>query len=673
MPMSFEPSVGLLKKGILQKYDPSTKTITVSLDDESQFVNGYGKNAILSTSITVPLPLYYNNGLFIGTVPKAGTPVILGQGPSNTHYFVSFLVQDLTTVPEIKENELLIQSNVNTKIALNTKDDITLGGIKDKVHILTTVGNGKSLITTSFDNKYEFTQSGRSVSGLVRRERKGINTNYPNSNILKNDDYYNSLGIIAFDPSMAANFLSASTRKNPPYVENRSLTYEFAIDSNVDNDHIEIENYKSSSSNSTNKNINYNLPNRKIRRTDTLSLSLTSPNYLIEKVEGNVVDIFGNILDLNRTPIQIGERFNLSLNKDSSGDKSSTYSDIRALQRKGLAYHFEINARKDIAGSVGLPDYTSSKDYARDRSKFFLDIDKEGQFKLNVPASSEKGNIPLLTRYENYSTVGTEDNNNYNKLFYRDDNTDILLDSFAQVTNKYNLGQKVDNQKVTIKNNDIEASPIDRLTKEHIKYGTAHHDVLSTCYTHQDNSFINYQGTDFTVDISKLPILKNVVNPVISVGSKANAGGRSGSINFDGSLDLNIGANTVDRQSLIMDTAGGVVANIGRDNKNISAAISMDGQLLVQLGGQGIDKDSRFKDLDNGFVAGALDIRVVTSGGFATMVRIDDSGVTVMTPQRLVMHSNQDMVFRSNSRIYIEGEEVLINKRQVKKLPGTSI
>ena len=55
------------------------------------------------------------------------------------------------------------------------------------------------------------------------------------------------------------------------------------------------------------------------------------------------------------------------------------------------------------------------------------------------------------------------------------------------------------------------------------------------------------------------------------------------------------------------------------------------------------------------------------------MIRIDDNGVSILTPGSIKVHSEHDLTLRSDSRVYIEGEDVLINKRQVAKLPGISI
>jgi len=128
----------------------------------------------------------------------------------------------------------------------------------------------------------------------------------------------------------------------------------------------------------------------------------------MEIVKGTAVDTFGNILDLNREALPIGKTEKLSLSDNP--DKTDAFTRIRAQLRKAIGYHFELNARKGKDGASDsalsdIPDPLKYKNYSRERSRFTFDIDKEGQFKLNVPSSSETGNIPLLTRHENFSTL----------------------------------------------------------------------------------------------------------------------------------------------------------------------------------------------------------------------------------------------------------------------------
>jgi hypothetical protein len=257
---------------------------------------------------------------------------------------------------------------------------------------------------------------------------------------------------------------------------------------------------------------------------------------------------------------------------------------------------------------------------------------------------------------------------------------DIFQDSFAApVATPVNTGftYATERGSIQLKDGNADGAPIDRITKSHIKHGTVYHDLLQTCYSHQNNAFINYQaGTsqNITVDISQIPVLTNIVSKTINVsGNNANAGGRSGSINFDGSIEMNIGANTVDRQSIWLDTAGGIVANIGRDLQKRSAAVSMNGDVFIQIGGFGVVGDTRFIKENNGSVGAVLDLRVFTDGGYVHMVRCDKNGVTIMTPGNMALHAKGNMKLSSDANIEIDCETLTIQQRMVLKTLGGSI
>jgi hypothetical protein len=663
----FDEEVGLLKVGAIVGYDVTRGILKVKLNNASAI---RGKEA---QPIDVPAPhaLFYNNGLFIGTLPVTNTPVVVAQGGGGQHYFVSFLAENLPAVPALSLGELLIRSNNDTKISLNVSNDIHIGAPNNRIHI-----NTKSnYITTNFYSENHFTQAARKVEGVIKRDLRP-NTKFDPNTKLENDNYDDKMYVIGLDPMATANQISAGSNKNPPFVEYREMVYEFQPLSNVNDELAEAQLYSDTAPAAQ----QFTFPNRRKSRADTLSLTLAAPNYLMETIKGTVVDIFGNLLDLNRVPLPVGQEQNTL--RATSTDKVASYKLIRELERKSLAYHFEINARKDLTGQngqVALPDITSNADYARNRSRFFVDIDKEGQLKVNVPASSEKGNIPLLTRYENYSTYGPDDNNNPNKLVFRDDRLDIFQDSFAAPI--FDTGTfAVERGSVKLDNNGADGAPLDRITEAHIKHGTAYHDVLSTCYAHHNNDFLKFVFDPNNPVFSKsviddtVSILENVVTDTIIVGGEsANGGGRSGSLNFDGSLDVNIGANTVDRQSLWLDTAGGVVANIGRDLKNMSAAIKMDGNVYMQIGGMGVSTDSRFVLQNNGQVGAVCDIRVFNSGLRCTLLRIDDDGIKILSPGGIAIHASGDMRLTSDSDIAIDCETLTLQGRFVSKVSGGSI
>lgn len=646
--------VGLLRLATVKSYDSQKGLLTVNLDMSNITINTETKKVI-----KIPFSFYSVGGLFIGGIPDPGTPIVIGQGEGGNWHFVSFIVNNTPSLPKLKSGELLLQSSSTTQLTLNTNGTINLGSITNRIHVNT----DSNLYIDNFENRLSFTQANRHVVGPVKRDLR------PNKNIAEDSKldsplFDKFLFPIGLDPSATLKNIKSNS-KNPPFVENRELTYEFVYSADVTDELQESAIYGKSNQ----KKEKFILPNRRKSRSDTLSLSLLEPNFLMETIKGTVVDIFGNILDINRNRLPIGSD-EFTIRSEGNKDKISAYFKIREAQRKSIAYHFEINAKKDLKGKNGqirLPDINSNTDYARNRSRFFLDIDKEGMFKLNVPASSEVGNIPLLARYENYSSFGTEDSNNPNKFYKREDGLDIFLDSFAK-----------DGGVISVENENGIATPKDRITDQHLKHGTAYHNILNTCQAHQSSEFISY-AFEPLFDISAIPTYpaddrnKNIVCPTIKVGgADANAGGRSGSINFDGSIELNVGANTVDRHSMWLDTAGSIIGNIGRDKRNISAAVTMDGDLLLQVGGNGIGTDSRFTN-NSGFRPGAIDIRVFNAGFDCTLIRVDNEGVKIMTPGRMVFQSQGDMLFRSASGIILDGERVVIHDREVLKFPVTTV
>ena len=676
----FDPPPGLLQRGTIQGYDPVHGTIQVQLNTASA-IKGQKR---LVVDVPASHTMFYNNGLFIGTLPSQGTPIVIAQGLGGQYFFVSLVAENLPIVPTLTQDELLIQANNATYITLNTSNDISIGSDNNQIHINT--GNKNfpktNLISLNFQNENHFTQAYREVGGLIKRDLRP-NIYFDQDSKLEDDSYDKKYKIIGLDPTVTSNDLVSGSGKNPPLSEHRELVYEFQYISDVQDDVTETNRYSSAKQTPP----VYTSPNRRKSRADTLSLSLVSPNYLMEEIKGTVVDIFGNILDINRVPIPVGSGQN-TLNPSNSQDKSIAYTNIRALERNGVAYHFEINARKDLSQQTGSTE-VSLLDINTDnynakllRSRFFFDVNKEGQFKLNVPASSETGSIPLLARYENYSTYGPEDSGNPNKLWFRNDNLDIFLDGLAAYPTTPNTSGGFNSDTTThgsiaIMNGDAVGTPIDRINNNHMQHGTIFHDILQTCYVFQNNDFLNYQNGEnpIPIDLSSITPLSNIVkNTIYTGGSQANAGGRSGQISLDGSLEMNIGANTSDRQSLWIDTAGGIVGNFGRDINSRSAMLSMNGDVYIQIGGYGISGDTRFAALNNGNYGAVLDLRISsTLGGYVNMIRVDQNGITIMSPGNIQMHSKGNMTLTADGNMTLDAASLTVQQRLVLKASGGSI
>ena len=218
-------------------------------------------------------------------------------------------------------------------------------------------------------------------------------------------------------------------------------------------------------------------------------------------------------------------------------------------------------------------------------------------------------------------------------------------------------------------------TPIDRILNQHIKHGSPFHSITNSLITFQSSvasQFLDIQYNQI-VNLNAIPTYTNIVSPTITVsGNNANAGGRSGSLNFDGSLEVAVGANTIDRQSLWLDTAGGVIANVGRDKNGISLGLSADGDILVEVGGNGVTTDSRFSDQNNAYRQGSLDIRVLNEGFTVSIVRIDKNGVSIVTPSSINLVA-RDIQINASGTMDLEADNLILQGRLVNKLPATSI
>jgi len=354
-----------------------------------------------------------------------------------------------------------------------------------------------------------------------------------------------------------------------------------------------------------------------------------------------------------------------------SENKKDAFEKIREISRRSIAYHMEINTRKPLEDQ--LPPENKITDYARSSSNFSIDIDKEGQFKINVPASSEIGNIPLFTRYDNFSNlIAREDNDTLPNSYIRaDNNKEIYISSF------------VNHENISINGDDPLKgfeSPIDRITGTQIKLGTVHHDITQVCKfltTQSPRLPSTKQVHPYSDDSNKMNNASHFTpyNPIVSssittYGDSANAGGRSGSINLDGFVSVNIGANTIDRQSLWLDYAGGVVSSIGRDKQGISYAASLDGDLILQVGGAGIGNtyDSRFSDQNDAVRNGTVDVRVIVNNGQQLIFRMSSTGIDIYSPGDINITSQQNINIKAGGTLGLDGVMIQTHATSTKRI-----
>lgn len=659
--------IGAPIRGVIQKIDLQAGVVYVHLthtDTDTLY------------PVKIPAGWVGPNGEISAGYPSVGTNIfcILSQG--GEWVFINYNQQNLSkpytsngkkripSVNKLSPGRWVTLVNNDVSLIVDPKEGILEG---DSIQF-TQSDPAHDLWSIRFDHQLDFSEAHRHTIGPIKRDEKSSSTRGIDGSSLSGHSYISGLRPIGLDPSTNVSVAYNSTR-NPGLTENRSLYYEFLNSFGYTND-LDEERIYAGENPSTTKPYQ-----RKSNITDTLSLSLDQPNYLLEVIIGTIVDMYGNILDINRNVLPNGLIDSLSFRK-SDENKNEVFKKLLEQLRKSIAYHFELNARKD---NFNLPDYNNKDDYVRNRSRFQLDIDKEGQFKLNVPSSSEIGNIPLLVRHENFSNLKGAENEGTGPeadrgRFIRNATSkkDVFLEPYGQGC-------------VTLKSNEDELksfiAPTDRHTGDVIKLGTAFHDISGILTSHQFSAI--YAGTGGYTDSilnNVAPVGDIVSTEIIVAGDGANAGGRSGTLSLDGSLNLSIGANTVDRQSLWLDCAGGIVSAIGRDKYNRSISASLDGDLLLEVGGLGINTDSRFptEKYNNEARDGVIDIRVWNSGSFHT-IRIDNQGIKIHTPQRIDIVSEGEMRFKSvRNNITFDAENItfyssLTPPREVERTAGVKI
>ena len=689
--------MAITRKARIKKY-LGNGLVSVVLDDGS---DPSSKNS----EYTVDLSIAYctPDGAIIAGYPEKQTPILLEQvqGGWNISNFAKpdRVFNDSSSgeagvfsnfMADFRPNRILLQSKkASNRIYLEAPSDddprgnneISLGSALSSLDL----DIKRDIINHDFYNEYKFTSANREILGTIKRDIQENSLRNIEGSVLYDNNYDDNLWVVGMDPSASPSpVTSGNIIRNLSLAESRKIIYEFE---NIgEGQNFEADNIEISKLDSNYKRIKSKEVQRNESRAVSFGLNLYYPNHLFEEVLGTGVDSFGNILDLNRAILPLGKG-DLSLNDNASS--KDAFSKIRNVHRKAIAYHFEINTRKEngaiqkvIRGDDGIPEIKESEgsipgayevlsvedfdNYARDRSRFFFDVDKEGQFKLNVPMSSETGNIPLHTRYVNSSVLAfsNDDINSPNDFLLEDQGVDIYLENytFNPVTNG-----------VTLKGEEGDIGPIDRKSGKAMKLNVVYHDITQAGYQFtkkrleddEGNLLVRYQP-DSSINKRQLDIqLDKIITSEINIsGSNANAGGRSGTINLDGFLSWSIGANTVDRQSLWLDTAGGIISTIGRDRRGVSYLGNYDGDVLMQIGGKTIDtnpdkiKDTRFAKENDTAQSGVLDIRVIKSDGQMTIVRIDESGVSIATQGRFEVMSEQDIVFNSNSNILFDAPNI---------------
>jgi hypothetical protein len=260
------------------------------------------------------------------------------------------------------------------------------------------------------------------------------------------------------------------------------------------------------------------------------------------------------------------------------------------------------------------------------------------------------------------------------------------------------------NKKTSWIDDDSGKISIQKIMNKNIESGTAFHDITQTSWNLIRNN-INKKASDIVFEgaNSNIPGFRAISKEInVLVQNKKtdeipNAGGRSAQINLDGSLEMSIGANTIDRVSYVLDTAGSIVHHLGRDKSGRSAIIQTDGEIALEVGGFDFIGESTNDSVDTRFVGRGksredtleLDPRQFRSGKIVikvkratkdgsgpeendTLLVIDETGITLKTAGRFDIISDQDMSFVSKSKIILDAPKVQIYKKNPKYVSRSS-
>lgn len=650
---------------------------------DCEFYDRFGEKLV---RCPIPYPYAGRGGGFLAGI-EPDTIVLLANSSEEKWYVVGFIPDvifygtsvegegdinfDESPYPELEPGELVVKGKAGQKIEL--LNDGRLGidaGIGSSASDIELVPASQGMFVR-VNNIYQFTEAGRRVEGIIRRDLnlKEKPEDTTSTDFLASSSYDTILSEIGRSPLDEVQYrtttLAKSVIRNPALIEKKDITYEFADSFDVRYFESELKAMASTDPRNITNNIldlQADPSSRENRRTDTLNLHNRNYNHLIEKVQGTLVDIYGNVLDINRNIIHVPEVE--IIDTSGSGNQDGLKKLYKHL-RRSVKYHFEINSRKqeDINGFTAA----SANNNSIAHSKWSVDVDGEGLTKINIPASSETGNIPVLGRY-----INSQDPANPNNGAFKDkDRKDVWLSQFGAKKIENNAptqefaGQRISNTTYvpgTIGDKEKRDGGQQNAEKQVVTVGTAYHDLFNIANLIFTNGKL--KSPDPTKSTVSVPPMASTINnkifnetDVIPAGQEPNAGGRSIQMNLDGSMEMSVGADTIDRKSMVVDTAGGVISHFGRDRNGRSHIHQTDGDIIIQVGGKGISTDSRFtSETDKEDRPGRIEIHLNRPGATPQKVIIDEEGITFDIKGNGVIATTGDLILSAGGKLLLNAE-----------------
>lgn len=609
----------------------------------------------LAVQALAPQPLAVGeSGIFIEPVVDA--QVLVDIGVMNQAYIIAYLPENQFDQLLTLNNSLSINSSFLTR-PQGQPGEITLKGFQNTYtkylrsgDIETRFGTSKFNLDSSdvfslyTGDKFISTQSGYSVSGTIRREIYSRTDSFFDK--LTDPEFNATMSQIGRDYELPISLKSSpdpkvsSTKRNPPFVENRNVVFEFARDFSAGEPTYESQLYKNATD-----NIEPFSSLRGSSRADAFGLSPLQYNVLFESIVGTAVDIYGNILDINRMPII----------KENSFISDNDVEGIYNILRKSVKVHVELNSRK-AGGEIDFKSisgaYEGAENTIANHSRWFFDVDAEGQTKINIPASSSSGNIPVTSRYvptEYFEFENKDDLAKYSSVL-PDGSSDISLLNYSLVDG----GVLIEN------------SPESR--NKAFFWNMVYHDFTFRDILDRETFFYPGSLLGEPLDISRVNTYANRLSGLntqnstpaeilsstyISNTINANAGGRSLHANLDGSIELSIGKDQADGKSMCLDSSGSFIARFGKDLKGRSVVIGADGEVDIIIGA------SRTANNDDPIVGANLQFFVESSTGMASIQIIDGNIIVKSAPNKsLILESAGNMIINAGKDLFLGGERI---------------
>ena len=448
-----------------------------------------------------------------------------------------------------------------------------------------------------------------------------------------------------------------------------------------------------------------------------------APHQLVEVIIGNVVNRRGESLDLNYGSIVLGDsngfpsgsnlkdrysqarlqsrrgigyHFQLSTGVLSS-DTSNNYDNfICAIDKEGI---LKLNVpRSSGTGNIMYP--ASAEFYDDQTGKIKTEYSLNGRGPEPIPITLRDTEFGVVyppvketdeeygegVLAERYSGVRFSNDNNYFKGFSGnsgDDDNGIRVN----VTKHHNMyaaaemliANTIDSINIPFQNaictGLIPGNPVgksfERAKREKngavsgVNYmSTVSVDPRPPAINHGGGGFV--AGKDYALDTDTADKRQNYQfsNEFSSSpqSERENPGGKSANLNFDGSIELSVGKDETDQKSILLDTAGSMVAWFGKDANDRSLVVQTDGAALLNVGGHNGQE----------FNKGQLDIRVnVTDKGFVGLngdqssnsdyiISISEKGIVIagMAGTPMVIRNNSNLSIESSAKLILSANQI---------------